>query len=190
MGAGRKLGHDGALRHLVEFLKQELADARSSESATASCTAGSTTPSPCASTKVLAALEELIPLAPLHQPHNLAPIRTVCSTVLPDLPQVACFDTAFHRTNPDIAQRFAIPAELHDAGVRRYGFHGLSYEYIASILPEYDAKAALGRTVVCTWATARACARFGQQAASRARWGSRRSTACRWELAPVRSTPA
>jgi acetate kinase len=67
---------------------------------------------------------------------------------VPDLPQVACFDTSFHRTNPDIAQRFAIPAELHDAGVRRYGFHGLSYEYIASVLAQYDAKAASGKTVV------------------------------------------
>jgi acetate kinase len=95
----------------------------------------------------LASLEKFIPLAPLHQPHNLAPIREAAA-LLPDLPQVACFDTAFHRTNPDVAQRFAIPAELHDAGVRRYGFHGLSYEYVASVLPQYDAKAASGRTVV------------------------------------------
>jgi acetate kinase len=97
--------------------------------------------------KVLATLEKFIPLAPLHQPHNLAPIRTLLAAA-PDLPQVACFDTSFHRTNPDIAQRFAIPAELHDAGVRRYGFHGLSYEYIASVLSKYDAQAASGRTVV------------------------------------------
>ena len=97
--------------------------------------------------KVLASLEKFIPLAPLHQPHNLAPIRAA-TAVLPDLPQIACFDTAFHRTSPDVAQRFAIPAELHDAGVRRYGFHGLSYEYVASVLPQYDAKAASGRTVV------------------------------------------
>ena len=66
----------------------------------------------------------------------------------PDLPQVACFDTAFHATNPELAQRFALPAEFHDAGVRRYGFHGLSYEYVASALPALDAKAAAGRTVV------------------------------------------
>jgi acetate kinase len=98
-------------------------------------------------TAVLAKLEKLVPLAPLHQPHNLAPIRALLAAV-PDLPQVACFDTSFHRTNPDIAQRFAIPAELHDAGVRRYGFHGLSYEYIASVLPGYDARAAAGKTVV------------------------------------------
>ena len=87
--------------------------------------------------EVLAALERLVPLAPLHQPHNLAPIRMLLER-RPDLPQVACFDTAFHSTNPDVAQRFAIPADLHDAGVRRYGFHGLSYEYIASVLAEHD----------------------------------------------------
>jgi acetate kinase len=96
---------------------------------------------------VLAALEKYVPLAPLHQPHNLAPIRGILAA-LPDLPQVACFDTAFHRSNPDLAQRFAIPAALHDEGVRRYGFHGLSYEYIASVLPGHDARAAAGRTVV------------------------------------------
>jgi len=89
----------------------------------------------------------LIPLAPLHQPHNLAPIAALLER-RPELPQVACFDTAFHRTNPDVAQRFAVPVELHEAGVRRYGFHGLSYEYIASTLPRFDARAAAGRTIV------------------------------------------
>jgi acetate kinase len=64
------------------------------------------------------------------------------------LPQVACFDTAFHRAQPELAQMFALPHELHEQGVRRYGFHGLSYEYIASVLPQVDAKAAKGRTVV------------------------------------------
>jgi acetate kinase len=96
---------------------------------------------------VLKALERIIPLAPLHQPHNLAPIAALLGRA-PEIPQVACFDTAFHRTNPDVAQRFALPAELHEAGVRRYGFHGLSYEYIASILPAFDAKATTGRTIV------------------------------------------
>ncbi len=96
---------------------------------------------------VLEALTRFIPLAPLHQPHNLAPIRVLLER-LPDLPQVACFDTSFHRTNPEVAQRFALPSELHDAGVRRYGFHGLSYEYVASVLPRFDERAAKGRTVV------------------------------------------
>jgi acetate kinase len=71
-----------------------------------------------------------------------------CSNALRSCPQVACFDTSFHRTNPDVAQRFALPSELHDAGVQRYGFHGLSYEYIASELPRLDPKAAAGRTIV------------------------------------------
>jgi len=84
---------------------------------------------------VLAALERLIPLALLHQPHNLAPIRALLATN-PDLPQVACFDTAFHRTQPLLARTFALPRTYTDAGVRRYGFHGLSFEYIASRLPD------------------------------------------------------
>jgi acetate kinase len=96
---------------------------------------------------VVAALQTLIPLAPLHQPHNVAPIRRLLDRA-PDVPQVACFDTAFHRTNPDLAQRFALPEALHDAGVRRYGFHGLSYEYIASVLARFDARIASGRTIV------------------------------------------
>jgi acetate kinase len=96
---------------------------------------------------VLAALDRFVPLAPLHQPHNLAAIRAVMHSA-PEVPQVACFDTAFHRSNPELAQMFALPYELHEAGVRRYGFHGLSYEYIATVLPEVDARAAAGRTVV------------------------------------------
>ena len=146
--AGTKLGHNGALRHLVEFLKQELADDTLVGVGHRVVHGGLDYAEPVRiDAKVLASLEKFIPLAPLHQPHNLAPIRAAAA-VLPDLPQIACFDTAFHRTNPDVAQRFAIPAELHDAGVRRYGFHGLSYEYVASVLPQYDAKAASGRTVV------------------------------------------
>jgi acetate kinase len=96
---------------------------------------------------VLAELDKLVPLAPLHQPHNLAAIRAV-SARAPQLPQVACFDTSFHRTQPEVAQQFGVPRRFTDEGVRRYGFHGLSYEYIASILPEHDPKAAAGRTVV------------------------------------------
>ena len=83
---------------------------------------------------VLEHLERLCPLAPLHQPHNLAGIRA-CLAHRPGLPQVACFDTAFHQTQPDLARRFALPRALHDAGVKRYGFHGLSYEYVAGKLP-------------------------------------------------------
>jgi acetate kinase len=96
---------------------------------------------------VLASLEQFVPLAPLHQPHNLVPIRRLLERA-PEVPQVACFDTAFHRTQPDVAQRFGLPRRFHDEGVRRFGFHGLSYEYIASRLPAIDPAAARGRTVV------------------------------------------
>ncbi len=97
--------------------------------------------------EVMATLETFIPLAPLHQPHNLLPIEVLAKR-RPDLPQIACFDTAFHATAPEIAQAFALPPEITGDGVRRYGFHGLSYEYVASVLPEYDAAAARGRTIV------------------------------------------
>ena len=84
---------------------------------------------------VIADLEQLMPLAPLHQPHNLAAIRALAE-VAPELPQVACFDTAFHRTQPRVAQLFALPRTLIESGVRLYGFHGLSYAYIALRLPD------------------------------------------------------
>ena len=87
-------------------------------------------------------LTALVPLAPLHQPHNLAGIEAVRARY-PSVPQVACFDTAFHTTNAPLEQRYAIPRALHDEGVRRYGFHGLSYEFIAS-----DARASTGKVIV------------------------------------------
>jgi acetate kinase len=95
----------------------------------------------------LAELEALIPLAPLHQPHNVAAIKAVAQ-LTPTLPQVACFDTAFHRTQPKVAQAFALPRRYAEEGVRRYGFHGLSYEYIASVLSTMDRRAADGRSVI------------------------------------------
>ncbi len=96
---------------------------------------------------VLAALEALVPLAPLHQPHNLAPIRALLAQA-PDLPQVACFDTAFHHDQPAVARAYALPARITDRGVCRYGFHGLSYESIAGRLAEVDPDADRGRTIV------------------------------------------
>ena len=95
----------------------------------------------------LAELEALIPLAPLHQAHSLAAIEAV-KQLAPELPQVACFDTSFHRTQPVVAQTFALPWRYTEEGVRRYGFHGLSFEYIASVVAGTDARAAAGRTVV------------------------------------------
>ena len=96
---------------------------------------------------VVARLERLTALAPLHQPHNLAPIRTLL-VKFPALPQVACFDTAFHRDHDEVADHYAIPRRLHEEGVRRYGFHGLSYEYIAKTLPNVAPEIARGRVIV------------------------------------------
>ncbi len=96
---------------------------------------------------VLADLTRFVPLAPLHQPHNLQGIRAARER-FPGVPQLACFDTAFHRGHDFIHDTYALPRELHAAGVRRYGFHGLSYEYIAQRLPLLDPAAAAGRTVV------------------------------------------
>jgi acetate kinase len=96
---------------------------------------------------ILGDLEKFVPLAPLHQPHNLAAIRIVAKRN-PGIPQVACFDTSFHTSIPAVGQAFALPRKYTEQGVRRYGFHGLSYEYIASVLPGVDPEAAKGRTVV------------------------------------------
>jgi acetate kinase len=96
---------------------------------------------------VVGRLERFAPLAPLHQPHNLAPIRSLQAN-FPDLPQVACFDTTFHRTRAAVADHYAIPRRLYHEGVRRYGFHGLSYEYVAKALPHVAPEAANGRVIV------------------------------------------
>jgi acetate kinase len=96
---------------------------------------------------VIAKLEVLVPLAPLHQPNNLLPIRAI-RAMQPDVLQVACFDTAFHRGHPEVADRYAIPEHLYQDGVRRYGFHGLSYEYITRTLPTVAPEIAGGRLVV------------------------------------------
>jgi acetate kinase len=95
----------------------------------------------------LTRLERFTSLAPLHQPHNLAPVRTLMNK-FPNLPQVICFDTAFHRDHDAVADHYAIPRQLHAEGVRRYGFHGLSYEYIAKTLPQVAPDIARGRVVV------------------------------------------
>ncbi|MBR0832271.1 acetate/propionate family kinase [Bradyrhizobium manausense] len=96
---------------------------------------------------VVARLERFVALAPLHQPHNLAPIRSILAG-FPAVPQVACFDTAFHRTHGPLADHYAIPHQLHAEGVRRYGFHGLSYEYISRSLPQIAPAIAKRRVIV------------------------------------------
>lgn len=96
---------------------------------------------------LLSQLEELVPLAPLHQPHNLAGIRAA-RAAFPETPQIACFDTAFHRSHPFVADTFALPRRYYDEGIRRYGFHGLSYEFITRRLRELDPRLARGRVIV------------------------------------------
>jgi acetate kinase len=145
---GDALGHDGATAYLAGFLPERLGEHRLAAVGHRVGHGGVDYAAPIRLTaEVIGRLEQLIPLAPLHQPHNLAPIRTLLAK-RPELPQVACFDTGFHRNQPEVAQAFALPPEITRRGVRRYGFHGLSYEYIASVLPQYDATAAAGRTVV------------------------------------------
>jgi acetate kinase len=145
---GVGLGHQGAVEHLGAFLRSGLAGLNLIGVGHRVVHGGLDYTRPVrVDATVLSRLERFVPLAPLHQPHNLTPIRLLLANQ-PGLPQVACFDTSFHRTAPPISQRFAIPAELHDAGVQRYGFHGLSYEYVASVLSQYDVCAAAGKTVV------------------------------------------
>jgi acetate kinase len=145
---GVALGHDEALDHLVGHLRSELSDDRLIGIGHRVVHGGLAYSQPVrVDAAVLEVLETFAPLAPLHQPHNLAPIRRALARI-PELPQVACFDTSFHRSQPEVAQMFALPAELREAGVLRYGFHGLSYEYIASVLPDIAPRAAKGRCIV------------------------------------------
>jgi acetate kinase len=145
---GAQLDHDGAVGYIGDFLRGHGEGHRLVAAGHRVVHGGLRFTQPTLVTpEVIAELAALSPLAPLHQPHNLAPIRALAQR-RPDLPQVACFDTAFHHTQPEEAQAFALPAAITARGVRRYGFHGLSYEYIASRLPEVAPQAAAGRTVV------------------------------------------
>ena len=147
-GDGVSLGHARALDHLLEVLGERLRRDRLVAVGHRVVHGGTRHAAPVAvDAAVLAELRRLEPLAPLHQPHNLAAIEAMLARA-PGLPQVACFDTAFHRTIPELAQMFGLPHAMHEEGIRRYGFHGLSYEYVASVLREIDPAAAAGRTVV------------------------------------------
>lgn len=145
---GEELGHEGAVAHIGDFLRSH-GEGHAVKAVGHRVVHGGQrfTSSVLATPAIVDELEKLSPLAPLHQPHNLAPIRIIHRR-RPELPQVACFDTAFHRNQPDVAQAYALPSSITERGVRRYGFHGLSYEYIATVLSDYSPAAAEGRTVV------------------------------------------
>ncbi len=148
LGAAAPRGHGGAASFLLDWLEQRPEGLQLAAAGHRVVHGGREFSAPVrVSASVMAALEQLVPLAPLHQPHNLAAIRAVAARA-PGLAQVACFDTAFHAAQPPLAQAFALPRRLTDAGLRRYGFHGLSYEFIEHLLPSVDARASAGRTVV------------------------------------------
>jgi acetate kinase len=147
-GDGVQLGHEGALDRLVAVLREQFADHRLAAVGHRVVHGGLEYSRPVrVDAAIVEALEKYVPLAPLHQPHNLAPIRLLLER-RPDLPQVACFDTAFHHGQPAVAQAFALPGSITARGVQRYGFHGLSYEYIASSLPRCAPGVAEGKVVV------------------------------------------
>jgi acetate kinase len=140
--------HAQALDRLLDWLTPHLAGVRLLGAGHRVVHGGSRYAEPIrVEAEALAYLDTLVSIDPLHQPHNLDGIRALLQ-VRPDLPQVACFDTAFHHTLPSVARHFALPRALAEAGVLRYGFHGLSYEYIASVLPLHLGTTADGRVIV------------------------------------------
>ena len=147
--SGTNLGHGGAVEFLFKWGRTGVLEGHGIAAAGHRVVHGGLefTKPVLVDNRIVAELEKLEPLAPLHQPYNLAAIKAIVQRV-PELPQVACFDTSFHRSQPAIEQIYAIPRKYTDEGVRRYGFHGLSYEYISSVLPKYDENLAAGRVVV------------------------------------------
>ncbi|MCB5196296.1 acetate/propionate family kinase [Deefgea salmonis] len=138
---GEALGHEGALAHLADFLREQLGEHHLVAVGHRVVHGGMTYTAPVAlNAAIVQDLTRLIALAPLHQPHNLKPISILLAQRA-DLLQVACFDTAFHCTQAAVEQTFALPRQITELGVRRYGFHGLSYEYITKVLPQYAAQA-------------------------------------------------
>jgi acetate kinase len=133
---GSPLRHTGAMRYILGWLRKQASQTNIVGAGHRVVHGGiAFTQAVLVDGRVIAELEQLAGLAPLHQPHNIAAIRALAE-VDPTLPQVACFDTAFHAVQPRVAKLFALPRELTDSGIRRYGFHGLSYEYISRRLPE------------------------------------------------------
>lgn len=146
---GTQLGHEGAIDHLLGWGRSGVLGERHVAAVGHRVVHGGVRFSRpvLVDETTLADLDALVPLAPLHQPHSLAAIRAVMREA-PSVPQVACFDTAFHSSQPPVARTFALPRRLREEGIRRYGFHGLSYEYVSSALPRVDLRAATGRTIV------------------------------------------
>jgi acetate kinase len=145
---GEVSSHGQATARLGEFLQTQSLSARLRAVGHRVVHGGPRLAAPAAVTPaLLAELEALVPLDPLHLPANLEGMRAVADFA-PDIPQVACFDTAFHHRMPELATRFALPDALHQAGIRRYGFHGLSYEFIAGHLARTEPRLAAGRVVV------------------------------------------
>jgi len=178
-GAGDKLedrpvpkdgahAHEAALQHILETLMTHFPAMRVEAVGHRVVHGGPHYAEPLVLTPdVIAELEELIPLAPLHEPHNLSGIAAA-HLAFPDAVQIACFDTAFHRSHPWVNDTFALPRAYYDKGVRRYGFHGLSYEYVSARLKEIAPETAAGRVVVAhLGAGASMCAiKDGQSVAS------------------------
>jgi acetate kinase len=141
-------GHDAAIAFLAAWLRASFSGAKLQAVGHRVVHGGDPAPGPSPVTNdLIARLELLVPQMPLHLPHNLAPMRSL-ARLMPDLPQIACFDTSFHRTLPRLEQLFAISRELIAEGVRRYGFHGLSYEYVAGRLRDVAPQFADRRVIV------------------------------------------
>lgn len=148
VGVGPIENHDQAIAQVLESLRKAFPDVRARAIGHRVVHGGAEFAKPVIiDAGVIARLEALSPFAPLHQPHNIAGIRAAMAA-FPDAPQIACFDTAFHRTHPWVNDTFALPRSYYERGVRRYGFHGLSYEFIASELQRIAPSVAAGRVVV------------------------------------------
>jgi len=146
--SGTVQDHAGMTKYLLEFVKTHLGNHEIVAIGHRVVHGGSEYGAPVRLDEiVLSKLHRLVPLAPLHQPHNLAPVRSIFDFA-PTIFQVACFDTAFHAGQPPIAQSFALPPDVTEKGVKRYGFHGLSYEFIASRMPSLDPALSNGKVVV------------------------------------------
>lgn len=147
-GPGEVSDHSGAILQILAWIRGHLGSIRILAAGHRVVHGGTRYSGPVRiDAEVMTELGRLVPLAPLHQPHHLAAIRALAARE-PTLPQVACFDTAFHRTQDPLAQAFALPRALSERGVHRYGFHGLSYEYVAGALPHAAPALAGGRVVV------------------------------------------